>query len=179
MLKAIDLLVGLKILSSKGNWTQMQIANKLKISSSQVNAAVKELLESRLLAPGKKPLPIHAAFEEFIIHGVKYCFPASLGELTIGMPTAYAAPPLSNEIVLGHDPIPVWPYVKGTHKGLGVDPLHPNVPVSLEEYPDPLLHQLLTLIDAIRIGKARERNIAIDKIKKIIEEAAQSTSTNF
>jgi hypothetical protein len=37
--------------------------------------------------------------EEFLIHGLKYVFWAEQGEMTRGMPTAYAAPPLAELLV--------------------------------------------------------------------------------
>lgn len=172
MLKPIDLLVGLKILTSKDGWTQMGVASELCLSSSQVNSAIKQLLEANLftLRHGK-PYPIFSALKEFMIFGVPYCFPAKVGELSVGMPTAYAAKPLSDQISLGNDPIPIWPYALGKTRGIVLEPLHKNLPKALTEYPDNNLHEILILIDALRIGRAREKNIAqkllIEKLEKM------------
>lgn len=161
MLKPIDLLVGLKILTSKEDWTQMGLAAELCLSSSQVNSAIKQLIEANLFTLRQgKAIPIYAALKEFILYGVSYCFPARTGELTVGVPTAYAAEPLSREISLGDDPIPIWPYAQGKSRGLGLEPLHKNVPKALSEFPDPNLHEILVLLDALRIGRAREKKIA-------------------
>src|SRR5437016_3946200 len=125
MLKPIDLLVGLKLLTSKPDWTQMGIAAELCISSSQVNAAIKQLLEGNLFTLRQgKAYPVYAALKEFILYGVSYCFPAKTGELTVGIPTAYAAEPLSHAISVGTDPIPVWPYAQGKSRGVALEPLH-------------------------------------------------------
>lgn len=176
MLKPIDLLVGLKILCHHGRWTQMEIANKLLISASQVNNAIKELLQAELLVyQNKQAVPVYAAFEEFLIAGVKYCFAVNMGELTVGIPTAYAATPLNQEILVGNDPIPVWPDAEGTHRGLTLEPLHPNVPKALRQYPNVALHDLLTLVDAMRIGRAREKALA----KKMIALNIQKQAVNI
>lgn len=172
MLKPIDLLIGLKILTSKEGWTQMGIATELCLSSSQVNSAIKQLLGSNLftLRDGR-PCPTFSVLIDFMIFGVPYCFPAKVGELSVGMPTAYAAEPLCHQISLGNDPIPIWPYALGKNRGIVLEPLHRNVPKALTEYPDDNLHEILVLLDAIRIGRAREKNIAqkllIEKLEKM------------
>lgn len=42
------------------------------------------------------------------------------------------------------------------------------MPESVTKHPDPLFYDLLTLIDAIRSGRAREKQIAIQKISEIL-----------
>jgi hypothetical protein len=174
MLRPVDILVALKILTSDKTWTQMILASQLCLSSSQVNGAIKQLLDSGLMGLNQnKPYPLFAAIEEFLLCGLKYSFPAQIGDLTIGMPTAYAAEPLSKEIMLGNDPIPVWPFVNGTKRGIALEPLHKNVPKALTEFPDQKLYNLLTLIDALRFGKAREKNIAKLLLKSLLSELFQ------
>ena len=159
MLKPQDVMVLLKLLSNlKGNqwpekWSQNQLAVHLCMSPSEVNAGIKRLQKSGLLrqmrlktAPLKAKqlvtthrysyLPIDKASEEFLIYGVKYVFPAQLGEYTRGIATSYAAPIFAGKILLGKDPIPVWPYEEGTERGLELGPLYSSVPKSLVQYPD-------------------------------------------
>ena len=172
MLKPIDLLVGLKLLTSKKGWTQMGVAAELCLSSSQINLAIKQLLLANLfIMRHGKPYPIYAALKEFIIHGVPYCFPVKMEKLSVGIPTAYAAKPLSNVISLGNDPIPIWPYALGKSRGIVLEPLHKNVPKALIDFPDENLYEILVLIDALRVGRAREKNIAqkllVTKLDKI------------
>jgi hypothetical protein len=184
MLKAQDIVILLKILSimtlSKGHpnesWSQNQLAVMLCMSVSEVNAGIKRLVLSGLLGPVRREdqkakiifLPIKAACEECLISGVKYLFPAQLGSYTRGIATSYAAPLFEKHILLGDDPIPVWPYVEGNQRGLALEPLYSSVPKSLSQYPDPLFYELLVLIDAIRAGRVRERNIAIKLLKERI-----------
>lgn len=176
MLKPIDLLVGLKILTSKQEWTQMGIAAELCLSSSQVNSAIKQLLDANLFTLRQgKAYPVYAALKEFILYGASYCFSAKTGELTVGVPTAYAAEPLSYEIAAGSDPIPIWPYAQGKNRGVALAPLHKNVPKALSQFPDPHLKEMLVLLDALRIGRAREKKIAqkllIAKLDELINKS--------
>ena len=79
------------------------------------------------------------------------------------MPTGYAAPPLVDLIIQPSEPPPVWPYPEGTVRGQEFSPLYKSVPMAAER--DKGLYELLTLIDAIREGRAREKNLAIKEIK--------------
>lgn len=174
MLKPQDIIVLAKILADQGdnNWSQNSIAYKLCLSPSQINSAFKRLVLARLMTPyhpPQKPQPIIQACEEFFIHGLKYIFPAQVGEITRGVPTSYAAPSLNSQIVTGNDPIPVWPYGEGTARGAALKPLYPSVPESVMKHPDPLFYDLLTLIDAIRSGRAREKQIAAQKISELLK----------
>jgi hypothetical protein len=58
----------------------------------------------------------------------------------------------------------VWPYGHGKLRGHSIVPLYPSVPEAATK--DPKLHELLALVDALRVGKAREREIAICELKK-------------
>ena len=100
-----------------------QVAADLGLSASQVHASLKRLERSRLidLQTGR---PLLKAVEEFLVHGVKYAFPAQRGETTRGMPTAHAAPPLSGRIADSGDLPPVWPDAAGDVRGVTLEPLH-------------------------------------------------------
>jgi hypothetical protein len=136
-----------------------QLGADLSLSSSQIHASLKRLEKSRLIAgtrDGGRPLlkPV----EEFLIHGLKYAFPAQRGEVTRGIPTAHAAPPLNEHIAPGADLPPVWPDPEGKIRGTSLDPLHKMVPAAVRK--DPVLYELLSLIDALRDGRVRERQLA-------------------
>src|SRR3990167_5860118 len=75
---------------------------------------------------------------------------------------------LNEQIVTGNDPIPVWPYGEGSERGLALKPLYPSVPEAIAKHTDPLFYDLLTLIDAIRSGRVRERQIAAQKISTLL-----------
>lgn len=182
MLKSQDIVILLKILSvitlSKESSTEMMSQNRLAallcMSASEVNAGIKRLVLSGLLSPvlidGTKNKivfkPSKKACEECLISGVKYFFPAKLGVYTRGIATSYAAPILAEHFILGDDPIPVWPYGEGDKRGVALEPLYGSVPFSLAQFPDKIFYDLLVLIDAIRSGRARERNVAIKILKE-------------
>jgi hypothetical protein len=105
--------------------------------------------------------------EEFLVHGVKYAYPAVRGPITRGIPTGYAAPPLNEEIIAGSDPPPVWPFAEGQVRGYTLKPLYESVPKAAMK--DQKLYEVLALIDAMRDGQARERNLAAEKIRAYLE----------
>lgn len=134
-----------------------QVAADVSLSSSQVHQSLKRLGGSRLI-DAESGRPLLRAVEEFLIHGVKYAFPARRGEATRGIPTAYAAAPLNLEIGESGELPPVWPAAEGRVRGLTLEPLHKSVPRAALK--DPQLYELLALIDALRGGRARERQTA-------------------
>lgn len=171
MLKPQDILILLKLLLIKPGWTYADLASSLYMSASEVHAGVKRAIKSKLFSPHTKK-PNKKSLEEFLIHGVKYAYPPNLGGQTRGIVTAYAAPPLNKEIIQGSDLPPVWPYPEGENLGFEFSPLFKSVPRAA--LVDSQLYELLALIDAIRGGRARERNLAVKEIQKRIGENEQS-----
>jgi hypothetical protein len=170
-LRPQDVFVLAKLLSYKGRRPSMaQMSVDLSISTSEVHAALKRLALARLVsndAEGNHPLL--EAVEEFLVHGVKYAFPVKAGEITRGVPTSYAAPPLNRKIDKGSEPPPVWPFPEGHQRGVSLEPLYKSAPAAALR--DPLLYELLALIDALREGRARERKLAE---KELIDRLRQS-----
>ncbi|HEX4602934.1 MAG TPA: hypothetical protein VH724_03000 [Candidatus Angelobacter sp.] len=129
------------------------------MSVSEVHAAVKRAEAAHLLhGPDLGGNPNGKALEEFLLHGLKYVFPAQHGAMTRGLPTSYAAEPLRRHIRAGDEPLPVWPDPGGPVRGAAFEPLYRSVPAAARR--DPCLYELLALVDAIRDGRARERKIA-------------------
>lgn len=153
-----DVVVLAKLASYGGDRPPIaQVASDLALSPSQIHASLKRLERSRLV-DAQTGRPLLRAVEEFLVHGVKYAFPAQRGEATRGMPTAYAAPPLSDHIVDNGDLPPVWPDSDGDVRGTTFEPLHRAAPKGSRT--DPVLYELLALVDALRDGRARERQLA-------------------
>ncbi len=159
-LRPQDVLVLAKLLAYRGlRPTMARLAQDLLLSSSEIHAALIRLNASKLIASSpERHHPIRKAVEEFLIHGVKYMFPAKRGEVTRGVPTGYAAPPLNRQIAAGADLPPVWPSASGKVRGVTFEPLYRTVPEAALK--DPMLYELLALIDALREGRARERQMA-------------------
>jgi hypothetical protein len=105
--------------------------------------------------------------QEFLLHGVRYAFPAVFGGISQGVPTAAAGPTLSRLLVAPQEAPTVWPFVAGEVRGPSMCPLYPSAPEAAVK--DPALYDLLTLIDAIRIGAARDRELARAEIAKRLQ----------
>lgn len=104
----------LKIVASGFRGPYAQLASELAMSTSEVHASVKRAQSAKLIhGPELQNRPNLAALEEFLVHGLKYAFPAERGEFTRGVSTSYAAEPLRDVIGQGNEPIPVWPYPQG------------------------------------------------------------------
>lgn len=167
-LKPQDVVVALKLCSYAGLRPAMSImANDLGLSPSEVHGAIKRLQRSRLLQGSEmKDKPNISALEEFLLHGMKYAFPAEHGEATRGVPTSYAAEPLRSEISPSNDLPPVWPWPDGDTRGVGLEPLYKRAPMAALR--DPVLYEFLALADALRDGRARERKLAErDLVKRL------------
>ena len=166
ILKPQDVVVLLKLVAlGPAPWTFQSLAMELSISQSEVHAGVRRAVAARLMTntSTSSGRPVRAALLEFLVHGVKYAFAPNRGHLTGGMPTGYAAPPLNKVIVQPNEPPPVWPYVEGIVRGYSFSPLYPTVPAAASR--DPKLYELLALVDAMRDGRARERNFAVEELE--------------
>jgi hypothetical protein len=141
------------------------------MSPSEVHGALKRA-QAAHLAHGSElnSRPNLSAIEEFLIHGLKYAFPAEHGGPTRGLPTSYAAAPLNRLIAAGDEPIPVWPHPEGKSRGIALAPLYKTVPIAAMG--DPLLYEKLALVDALRDGRTRERKLAEQEIKRLLREKA-------
>ena len=143
------------------------------MSPSKVHAAVGRAVASGLLhGPELGNRPNLTAVEEFLIHGLKYAFPAERGGPTRGVPTSYAAEPLRSLISAGDQPPPVWPYADGPVRGTAFEPMYKAAPKSALR--DPGLYELLALVDALRDGRARERKLAQQMISARLRPAVHA-----
>ncbi len=142
----------------------VDIAESLKISASEVSESLERSRMARLVSEDKREL-YRSSFVEFLIFGLKYVFPVSPGPMVRGMATSHSAPPL-NTMISSQNDFFVWPAAKGTSHGQSIVPLYKTVPEAAMD--DPKLYELLALSDAVRVGRVRELNIAIEELKKRI-----------
>lgn len=163
LLRPQDLFVALKLtLEPRGKpRPYAALAHDLAMSPSKVHDAVQRATGAGLLLADRQPHK--RALLEFVLHGVRYAFYAKLGPVTVGMPTAHAAPPLAEEIAASELP-PVWPDPAGPVRGEALEPLHNSVPAAARN--DPSLYELLALVDALRVGRARERKLAAEHLAR-------------
>jgi hypothetical protein len=160
-MKPQDIVILLKLLLlDKEEWTYTTLSEALQMSNSTLFSALKRSGESGLYH--KNTRTVHRdALLEFLIHGFKYVFPASPGKLAKGIPTAHSAPPLAQYIQSEKD-VYVWKSAYGTVRGQTIVPLYESVPQLAQK--DTQLYELLALIDALRVGKAREKDLAIQEL---------------
>jgi hypothetical protein len=178
-LKPQDVVLLLKLVSSKSdNWTFGKLGKSLAMSASHAFDSALRAENSRLLTLTKAPStppkaravlfhPNRANLKEFLIHGVKYSFPVERGGITRGIPTAEGAPPLREQLFDPSSFSPVWPSPDGDVRGTEFSPLYKNVPHAIRG--DKALYELLVLVDAIRDGRAREREIAVRELNSRID----------
>ena len=166
ILKPQDIFVMLKLVVRDGHeWSYPVLSHELSMSASEVHAGVKRAVAAKIMDMHRK-IPIKTNLLEFLIHGVKYAYPPDRGGITRGMPTGYAAQPLRELIMQLDEPPPVWPDPQGQVRGYEFSPLYSSVPHACKA--DSKLYELLALVDAIRDGRARERQIAIKEIQSRI-----------
>lgn len=103
---------------------------------------------------------------EFVIHGARFVFVPDRLPLSVGVPTSHSAPAFAGVFAPGSTDF-VWPHPNGQVRGQGIEPLHPNVPFAAVQ--DAKLYEMLALFDALRIGRARERGMAIDRLATILD----------
>ncbi len=139
----------------------------LGISKTEVNASINRSIASGLALKDRdlgRPNPNRRNLLNFIIHGLKFVFPAKPGAMTRGVSTAFAAPMLENLLMSAGEYIYVWPYAKGSEMGQSVKPLFKSVPEAVQQ--DELLYEYLALVDAIRLGNQREAGLAGERLSE-------------
>ena len=161
MLKPQDIVVLLKLADKQPGWTFEEVAVELGLSPSAVHRSLDRAKQAGLYDARRKAVNGDALFE-FLAHGARYVFPAVRHGEARGVPTAWAAPPLTDRLSSSGENAPVWPHALGKVRGIALEPLHPVVPEAAGR--DRQLGEALALFDAIRIGSARERALAVEEL---------------
>ena len=135
------------------------MAAMLGVGKATAHASVARLLRSGLAhavgQSGVAAAPGPAG--EFLQFGAAYAFPAVTVPRARGIRTGFAAP--GNEGLNAIDATPiVWSSRLGNAFGMGVEPLLPKAPDI--SFRDPALYRLHALVDALRLGDARAREVA-------------------
>lgn len=166
VLKPQDLYVLLALAAcDKERITYPDLAALAGLSLSETHGALRRAEAARLITfENRQPRILAPAFKEFLFHGARYAFPPVRGMLVAGVPTSYAAPPLLAHIAPSADPIPVWPSIEGSARGMAFVPLYPSAPAAALR--NATLYENLALFDALRAGNLRERALA----ERLLEE---------
>lgn len=163
-MRSQDIVVLLKIAALRDTeWFLKDVAYTLGISQSEVSESLNRSKIAGLLSEGKKRL-MKNNFLDFLEHGLRYVFPVEPGAIQRGMPTAHSAPPLNHYI--SAEEFYIWLWADGEARGQVIEPLHPGVPGASAK--DPVLYELLALVDAIRLGRVREKQLAMEELRRRI-----------
>jgi hypothetical protein len=187
LLKPQDLTIALELGLEPGKArTLSEVARAVQLSASEVHAGISRAEAADLVDAGERRIVVRNLME-FLEHGVRYTFISRRGGVTRGIPTAHSAAPLASELAgiagsrkryadgrakdaddaaspetlsplqsLSDVPV-VWPHPEGTMRGESLEPLYPTaVDAAIER---PRLHECLALVDALRVGRAREREM--------------------
>ncbi len=144
------------------NPTLRELARELHVDHTLVHRALKRAEDAGLYRSTSKQVN-RANFEELLAHAARFIAPAAPGELTRGTPAAWAAEPIARRVRQQSDePPPVWPDVDGAVRGQALRPLHPAAVQASRE--SPALSSLLAIIDSLRAGDARVRQVAAEEL---------------
>lgn len=143
-------------LSDELGFSKSEVANSLKRSMS-VGLI---LLDRRTKRPR---VNIKAVFN-ILQHSIRYVFPVKPAEIVRGIPTTFAAPILKGKLLSAGELKMVWADPMGNEMGQSIAPLYKSVPHAVRR--DKELYAYLALIDAIRIGNARESGLATKLLKE-------------
>jgi DNA-binding Lrp family transcriptional regulator len=171
-LKPVDIAIAIALAARAESRaaTYSELGARLGISSSTSHQGVSRLQSAGLLRPGSWE-PNARALRNFLVYGVRHAFPPAIGREVKGIPTAHAGPVLKDAFD-SSKPV-VWPDTHGEVRGTGLTPLYPQATSLPERAPE--VYSMLTLVDALRVGQARERKAAIEALEKALGISGQPT----
>lgn len=164
--KSLDAYALAKLVFEENTRPYHTVATELGMSVSEFHAAVQRLSYAGLVNPDTRSIRSKATLD-FFLSGLRYVFPAQPGSIRRGMPTSYAAPPLAGIIISDEKIGPIWPDPTGTVQGYEIEPLHPSAPKAARL--DIRFYEILSLLDAVREGRSRERHLAEEELRKRIQ----------
>jgi hypothetical protein len=174
MVKDSDVYVLSGLLAHDGAWSYRSLAERLRVPHPVVQRALERAKGADLYSVDRREVHL-PHFEEFALHALRFVAPARLGALTSGVPAAWAAEPMADAIrSSGDEPPPVWPYAHGRVRGQTIEPLHSAAPEAAEDWPK--LGEVLALLDSLRAGDARVRQVAGDLLSRMLRDRSAVAS---
>lgn len=164
----LDVLVLLKLISAgETRLSVRKLADAIGgVSKSAIEVSLQRLTAHALLREGQGSRQINRLVARDLLEkAIQWIAPAVVGGFELGLATAHAGPPLANKLRGDSDPM-VMPIAEGPVRGRAVTPLHPAAPGAARS--DPKLHDLLSLVDALRVGGARDREVATAELRSRI-----------
>lgn len=165
-MKPQDIVILLKIvLLGKKECRYQDLSRALFISVAEVNASLNRSRLAGLIDFNRKRVN-RLVLLEFLQQGLQYVFPVEPVSMCKGIPTAHCLPSMKSKII--NDSIFVWPDVSGVEIGQSIEPLYDNQVNAAKD--DPFLYEVLAMIDMLRVGKSRDRLIALNQLKKMLDK---------
>lgn len=163
-LRPFDIAVALRlVLVPEDRYEPLSVA--LATSTSAVHRSVARLQHAGICGVGSRTV-LETPLHEFLVYGARYAFPAVHGPERSGLPTAGAHPELV--AAFGDEPVRalVWPMEGGAVRGEALVPLFNGLTKVASR--DARLHKMLACVDAVRVGNARQRNVAGELLQQMI-----------
>lgn len=152
-LTARDLLILLAVAAREGApWRAADLARELGIPALDVALGLERARRLGFLDEEKRRA-LKEPLLEFLVHAIRYVFPAEIGAACRGRATAQLAGRY------------VWPSPDGEASGRALTPLDP----AAARAGDGRLRELLSLVDVLRAGPARERALAAREIARRLD----------
>jgi len=159
-----DLVILLKIVAlDQQEWGLSALSHTLHISISEISESLNRSRIAKLIDSHKKNVNRHNLME-FLEHGVKYVFPLQPGTMVRGIATAHSYPAIYDSFI--SEQHYVWADPKGKIIGLELEPFYPKQTLAVKN--DPVLYEMIALVDMLRIGKLREIKYAVTRLKQLI-----------
>lgn len=165
-LKPQDIAVLVKLLVSEPGILQVLLAQELGISQGEIAKALARLNKAGLV---NNRLVNRSAALEFILHAIKYMFPAEVGALAVGVPTGISSPAHVKMVVQNGDDVYIWPYSQGKKRGQIIKPFYPKLADAALK--DPEFYGIMSAIEILRVGRVRERKLAEQYLERKIKKS--------
>jgi DNA-binding Lrp family transcriptional regulator len=163
-LRSHDVCVALQLVASPV-FSYRELARDVGLSVGEAHNSVKRLEQARLFLPEAGGVNTTALLK-LLVHGVPYVFPGRLGAESQGVPTAHSGPALAEHLP-AVDAI-VWPSADGKARGSSLVPLCASAPEFVDS--NEVLYRWLTLVDALRVGRARDRRLAEEMLARELSQ---------
>jgi hypothetical protein len=152
---ARDLLVLLAVAAKgRSSWRAADLARELGLSFLDVSLGLERARRVGLM-DDEKTRVLKAPMLEFLVHALRYVFPAELGASSRGLPTAQLAGRF------------VWPSRDGGASGRALSPLD-----AAAARAGGGLRELLGLVDVLRVGLVWERTLAVREISRRLDASS-------
>lgn len=176
-LKPQDVLVACKLYSyeeAATDYTYFRLGKEVGLSPSEAHASVERCKRAQLLTASSAIN--RRNLRDLLVVAVPRIYYPTRGGLACGTLTSLFAPPLANKIAPSTTAVVpvVWPG-SGRDRGESLSPVYSTVPMACAA--DPLLYEVLALVDVIRVGTAAEKVAAVSLLDKMLSARRGARAT--